>query len=74
MAGEQGRRLVEGAAAYRRTPDETSVLREAANKLSVAVAHRSDVFSEEVRGHVVQVAQDVGEGQHSERSNQALGA
>ena len=70
MSGEEGRRLVEGAAAYRRTPDETSALREAAEKLSAAVAHRSDVFSEEVRRHVVQVAQDVGEGPHPERSNQ----
>lgn len=70
MSREDGRRLVEGAAAYRRTPDETAALREAAEKISSAVDQRADVFSEEVRRHVVQVAQDVGDGSHPERSNQ----
>ena len=70
MSGEDGRRLVEGAAAYRRTPDETAALRKAAEQLSAAVAQRPDVFSEGVRRHVAQVAQDVGDGPHPERSNQ----
>ena len=70
MSAEDGRRLVEGAAAYRRTPDETAALREAAERISSAVDQRPEVFSEEVRRHVVQVAQDVGVGSHPERSNQ----
>ena len=70
MSGENGRRLVEGAAAYRRTPDETAALREAAEKIFSAVVQRPDIFSEEVCRHVVQVAQDVGDGPHPERSNQ----
>ena len=70
MSGENGRRLVEGAAAYRRTADETAALREAAEKISSAVAQRTDVFSEEVRTHVAQVARDVGDGPYPERSNQ----
>lgn len=70
MSGEDGRRLIEGAAAYRRTPDETAALREAAEQISDAVAQLPDVFSEEVRTHVAQVAQDVGDGPHPERSNQ----
>ena len=70
MSAEDGRRLVEGAVAYRRTPDETEALREAAERISSAVDQRPDVFSEEVRSHVVQVAQDVGVGWHPERSNQ----
>lgn len=70
MSGEDGRRLVEAAAAYRRTPDETAALREAAEQISDAVAQLPDVFSEEVRTHVAQVAQDVGDGPHPERSNQ----
>ena len=70
MSRENGRRLVEGAAAYRRTPDETAALREAAEKISSAVVQRPDVFSEEVCKHVAQVAQDVGDGPHPERSNQ----
>ena len=70
MSVEDGRRLVEGAAAYRRTPDDTAALREAAEKFSSAVGQRPDVFSEEVRRHVAQVARDVGAGPHPERSNQ----
>ncbi|MDD9990834.1 MAG: hypothetical protein OXP75_03455, partial [Rhodospirillales bacterium] len=70
MSAEDGRRLVEGAAAYRRTPDETAALGEAAERISSAVDQRPDVFSEEVRRYVVQVAQDVGDGSHPERSNQ----
>ncbi len=70
MSGEDGRRLVEGAAAYRSTPDETAALREAAENFSSAVAQRPDVFSEEVRRHVAQAAQDIGDGPHPERSNQ----
>lgn len=70
MSGEDGRRLVEGAAAYRSTPDETAALKEAAEKVSSAVAQRQDVFSEEVRRHVAQAAQDIGDGPHPERSNQ----
>lgn len=70
MSAEDGRRLVEGAAAYRRTPDETAALREAAEKFSSAVGQRPDVFSEEVRRHVAQIARDVGTGPHPERSNQ----
>ena len=70
MSEEDGRRLVEGAAAYRRTPDETAVLREAAEQISSAVAQRPDVFSEEVRRHVAQVAQDIGDGPHPDRANQ----
>ena len=52
MSGENGRRLVEGAAAYRRTPDETAALREAAERISSAVVQRPDIFSEEVCRHV----------------------
>lgn len=70
MSEEDGRRLVEGAAAYRSTPDETAALKEAAEQFSAAVAQLPEVFSEEVRGHVAQVAQDVGDGPHPERSNQ----
>ena len=70
MSGEDGRRLVEGAAAYRSTPDETAALREAAEQVSAAVAQLPDLFSEEVRGHVAQVVQDVGDGPHPERSSQ----
>lgn len=70
MSVENGRRLVEGAAAYRRTPDETAALRDAAESFSSAVAQRPDIFSEEVRRHAVQVAQDVGDGPHPERSSQ----
>lgn len=70
MSRESGRRLVEGAAAYRRTPDETAALKEAVETISSAVAQRPDVFSEEVRTHVVQVAQDVGDGPYPERSDQ----
>ena len=70
MSRDDGRRLVEDAAAYRRTPDETAALREAAEKISSAVDQRPDVFSEEVRRHVAQVAEDVGDGPHPERSNQ----
>ena len=70
MSEEVGRRLVHGAAAYRRTPDETAVLKKAAEQVSSAVDQRSDVFSEEIRKHLAQVAQDVGDGPHPERSNQ----
>ena len=70
MSGEDGRRLVEGAAAYRSTPDETAALREAAERISSAVTQRPNVFSEQVRRHVAQVAQEVGDGPHPERSNQ----
>ena len=70
MSEEDGRRHVEGAAAYRRTPVETAALREAAEQISSAVAQRPDVFSEEVRTHVAEVTQDVGDGPHPERSNQ----
>ena len=70
MSEEDGRRLADGAAAYRRTPDETVDLREAAEQISSAVAQRLDLFSEEVRKHVAEVAHDVGEGPHPDRSNQ----
>ena len=70
MSEEVGQRLVEGAAAYRRTPDETTALREAAAQLCAAVGQRPDIFSEAVRSYVAEVAQDVGEGPHPERSNQ----
>ena len=70
MSEEDGRRLVEGAAEYRRTPDETAALREAAKQLSSAVSQRPDVFSEEVRTDLSEIAQDVGGGPHPERSNQ----
>lgn len=70
MSQEVGKRLVQGAAAYQRTPDETAALKEAAEQFSAAVGQRPDVFSEAVRTYVAEVAQDVGEGPHPERSNQ----
>ena len=72
MSEEDGRRLADGAAAYRRTPDETEDLRDAAEQFSSAVAQRLDVFSEEVRTHVKAVVQDVGDGPLPERSNQVV--
>ena len=70
MSGENGRGLVEGAADYRRTPDETAALKEKAKRISSAVSQRPDVFSEEVRRYVAEVSEDVGNGPHPERSNQ----
>ena len=70
MSEELGRQLVNGAAAYRKTPDETAILKKAAEQVSSAVDQQSNVFSEEVRKHLAQVVQDVGQGPHPERSNQ----
>ena len=72
MSEEDGRSLAEGAAAYRRTPEETADLREVAEQISYAVAQRQNVFSEEVRTHLAEIAQDVGGGPHPERSNQVV--
>ena len=70
MTEEAGRRLVAGAADYRRTPDETANLRAAAEQISAAADQLPDVFSERVREILDQIVQDVGEGMRPERSNQ----
>ncbi len=70
MSEEGGRRLAEDAANYRRTPDENAALKDTAEQFSSTVNQRPDLFSKGVRTHVGEVAQDVGAGPRSERSNQ----
>lgn len=70
MSQEQGRQLVESAAAYRRTPEETQALKAAAEQIAAAVALRPDVFSPEVGAYLTDAAHDIGAGPYPERSNQ----
>ena len=70
MSQNEGRQLVESAAAYQRTPEETKALKEAAEQIAAAVAQRPDVFSPEVGAHLADAAHDIGAGPHPERSNQ----
>ncbi|OZB18871.1 MAG: hypothetical protein B7X53_02025 [Hyphomonas sp. 34-62-18] len=70
MSQEEGRQLVENAAAYQRTPEETKALKAAAEQIAAAVTLRPDVFSPEVGAYLTDTAHDIGAGPHPERSNQ----
>lgn len=70
MSQDEGRRLVEGAAAYQRNPEETKTLREVAEQIAAAVAQRPDIFSPEVGTHLINAAHDIGADPHPDRSNQ----
>ena len=59
MSRTDGRELANGAAAFRRRPEETSAIKDAA-----------ELFGEDVREEIAAVVNDIGTGPQPERSNQ----
>ena len=70
MSREDGRNLAQGADAYRRSPDQTEALKNAAERIAAAVEQTPALFAKEVREHISRVTQDIGQGTQPQRSNQ----
>lgn len=70
MRHREGRALVEAAAAFRRSVDETDQTREAAANLKEAIQSAGTFIADEARQHLSEALDDVGRGPHPERSTQ----
>lgn len=70
MASPEGRALVEGAAAYRRTSEQQAALDRSTLQLSTLIEQAQDLFTPEVRELVARAVTNVGAGPHPARSNQ----
>ena len=70
MDDPAGRRLVEAAADFRRSPEELERLRSAASELAGAVSNARELFGKDVPRHVAGAVADIGQGPRPERSTQ----
>lgn len=74
MSFEEGRNLVQGADGYNRSTEQTTVLREAAERIAVAIEEAPTLFAGEVREYISETVREIGQGPQPNRSNQvALG-
>ena len=70
MAHEEGRGLVNGAYSYRQTLDQAQKFQEAASRIADNIEQNPEIFGTDVRIHISLVTQELGKGEHPERSNQ----
>ncbi|MBO0346007.1 hypothetical protein J0X15_12305 [Roseibium sp. CAU 1637] len=74
MAQPEGRELAESSEAFRRTPEETDAMQNAARRFADAVHAAPELFGKDVMNHVTEAAEGIGYGPQPERSNQAAAA
>lgn len=71
MANDTGRKLAEGAAEYRQSPENQEILKNATQSISDKITN-NDNISDDVKEQVTDSNQEVGSGKQPERSNQVL--
>ncbi len=70
MSQDEGKELVDAASAYRYSPQQTEALRNAGRQLTNSVANNPNLFGNDAREYIESVVQEIGKGNHPERSNQ----
>ncbi len=72
MSSAEGRQLVQDAADYRQSAEQTEALKEASEQLANTITESRNLFGEDVREHIRDVLIDIAQGRHPERSNQGV--
>jgi len=66
----EGIELLQAASQYQRPPEAIQDIKKAIDSIQVSVSNLPDLFSDDVREHITNVAEETGRGQYPERSTQ----